>query len=87
MADGAAPRPREIGGDEYEAELRKLWLMYSLLLHMPLQQMIEWASRADTIGPIVDPTLWREKGGKLRQDTKLMQAFRSVQLLAFDARD
>ena len=31
-----------------------------LILNIPLEEFLEKADRAETLGPIIDPTLWRE---------------------------
>lgn len=65
--------------EEYVLRLHHAWLMASIVREMPLAKMIDIMERADAFGPIVDPTLYREKKDALAQDLRLVRALRTVQ--------
>ena len=46
--------------EEYLKVQEQIVLLSNLVKAMPLKEFIEAADRADTIGPFVDPTLWRD---------------------------
>lgn len=89
MANAAreATETRVVDKEDYQTTLARLWLLYATLKPLPLQEMIDMARHAEEIGVFLDPTLWREKGNRLRQDIKLMEAFRAIQGLPFGERD
>lgn len=58
--------------ETYEAHLIQLFTLGGLL--------IEVAERAETIGPYLDPTLWRDRGRDLQMNLRVLHAFRRLQL-------
>jgi len=72
----AEPR---IPPDDYQLTLAGLWAMANLIANAPLAEMLAAAERAETLGPIVDPTLYRERARALSEDLALLRAFRAVQ--------
>jgi hypothetical protein len=67
--------------ENYPATLAGLWAMAQLLEEAPLPEMLAAAERADSIGPLVDPTLYREKGRALAEDIEMLDALRHVQVV------
>jgi len=46
---------------------------------IPLDEFIEAGEHADTVGPFLDPTLWREGHGNLQKIMDLARALRKFQ--------
>jgi hypothetical protein len=44
---------------------------------LPLKELIEAGDHSLAIGPITDPTLWRDKAVPLQQDLELLKAART----------
>lgn len=67
---------------EYRAfnEMMHGWL--AVIQPIPIQEMIERANRSLAVGPVLDPTLWREKHKDVELDIEVFKAFRSVQQIA-----
>jgi hypothetical protein len=65
--------------EEYVLRLHHAWLMASIVREMPLAAMIDVMERADAVGPMLHPTLYREKRDALAQDLRLVRALRTVQ--------
>lgn len=57
----------------------QLTTLAGLVADLPLIDFINADAHAETIGPIVDPTLYRQAGAKLRNVIRLAEAFREVQ--------
>jgi hypothetical protein len=72
---GLLPETRDYHPAEYEAEIIKLRLFASIIQSVPLERMLEQAERAEGIGPLLDPTLYREKMDGLQMDIELLRAF------------
>lgn len=66
--------------DEWAAQLRVCYVLASALRAIPITQMLAAISIADSIGPIIDPTLWMSKSDKMRQDESVLQALRAAQV-------
>lgn len=45
---------------EYQACQTNVMFIASMLLRLPLSEFIEWQCKADAIGSVLDPTLYRE---------------------------
>ncbi len=64
--------------DVYEPTLSLLWAWAQQIQRMPLNEMIHAANRADSLGAVLDPTLYRDKHKAMSQDMELLNAFASV---------
>jgi len=60
--------------EEYTQTMLQLWMLASLIGEMPLAEVWNMQERAETIGPLVDPTLYRLKGQALSEDKALVRA-------------
>lgn len=58
----------------YQDAVRACALLAGLLLMHDLPALLRAIERADAIGPLVDPTLWRDKGAAMLQDKELLEA-------------
>lgn len=65
----------------YEANLASLWALAHLIEAAPLYDMLAAAEYADTVGSLVNPTLYREKMQALHEDTEMLGALRHVQVV------
>ena len=64
---------------EYLHVLHYSMMISSLIEGLDLEAAVIAANRADALGPIVDPTLYREKGKALAEDLQMLEAARSFQ--------
>ena len=69
----------EITTANYEPNLKSLWALAQLVDEAPLDEMIAAAARADTVGALLDPTLYRVKAEALREDLEMLRALRAMQ--------
>ena len=67
--------------ENYQPTLAGLWALVRLIEESPLSEMLAAAERADSIGAILDPTLYREKGRALAEDIEMLDALRHVQVV------
>ena len=65
--------------DNYQTTLASLWALAFLVEEAPLAEMLAAAEHADTVGAIVDPTLYREKMRALHEDMEMLRALFHVQ--------
>jgi hypothetical protein len=65
--------------DNYQANLASTWALAFLVEEAPLAEMLAAAEHADTIGAIVDPTLYRDKMRQLHEDMEMLRALLHVQ--------
>jgi hypothetical protein len=65
---------KRMSDEEYELTQMNLVMMAQLIEGLDLPAFIERAERALAIGPLVDPTLFRQAHGKLEQVLKLASA-------------
>lgn len=64
---------------DYAVNLMLIQLLVGRLMHCPLEVMIRVAERAESVGPILDPTLFMKQGKKLRQDIETLTALAKIQ--------
>lgn len=64
----------KLSNSEYTQNLHLAWLLSSQLLGMPVDSMLAQARTADALGPILDPTSWRQNGQKLQEDIEMLEA-------------
>lgn len=61
---------------EYRQHLEEAYLLVKLAAVLPLDEMLAAASLAESTAPILDPTLYREKGKALREDMAVLCALK-----------
>ena len=66
---------------EYALTLSALWAYAWIIARIPVEEALEAAQRADSIGWVLDPTAARANGKKLEQDVKLLAAMATVKSL------
>lgn len=65
--------------EEYMAAQQAVRVAAAILKEMNLEDALCWAEAAGAVGPILDPTLYREKQQALREDIDLLRAAREFQ--------
>lgn len=55
--------------EEYQAALRSCYLIVGALRGLPLKVMADGISYAESFGPVLNPTLYREKAASMAEDT------------------
>ena len=69
---------KKITKEDYHMTLQVLYSWAAMLNMLPLQECYDAANLADTVGPFLDPTLYRENSRKMHEDMKLLQSFISL---------
>ena len=54
--------------EEYELTLRQAYLVAQMLRRVDVRGALDVISRAESIGPILDPTLWMRNSQKMHED-------------------
>lgn len=61
-----------IDRDEYQAGLVVAYAVSAALQNIPLAGMVDAIEHAHAIGPIVDPTLYRNNAGRMVEDGRML---------------
>lgn len=64
--------------EQYTKNLQFFYDIANILDFIGLEEMLEVAHKADSVGSILDPSLYRQKVKALQQDIRLMEAYRVV---------
>lgn len=67
--------------DEYEETMTRIAVFAYTVQSLPLTEFLSAIDHADNIGPILNPTLWRdgqENMHKIRQVAEALKRFQSV---------
>ena len=59
---------------EYRAGLLACYAAAQAIAQHDLPAMLEAADRAEAMGPVLDPTLYRDKAGAMHEDRKVISA-------------
>lgn len=59
---------------EYQAAIHACMLARHLLWQHDIPALLEDIAHAESVGPILDPTLYREKARAMEQDRELLRA-------------
>ena len=68
-----------MNNEEYLMVQNKILTVTALVQRIPLDEFIQAAEKADTVGPFVDPTLWREGHANLEWILKVARVLREFQ--------
>src|ERR1700674_4580087 len=60
--------------EEYQTTVASCALVGSMLTQYDLPKILQMIGRAETVGPMVDPTLWIKKHEAMGEDKKLLEA-------------
>lgn len=69
----------ELLDTEYKAYLQKVYLIGRVLMDVPCQAMIDRMQMADTLGPMLDPTLWMRGHQPMNQQREALKALKAFQ--------
>jgi len=61
-------------GGDYQAAVLSVVMAARMLLQHDLDAVLAAIDRAGAIGPLLDPTLYREKGQAMQEDRELLMA-------------
>lgn len=78
--------PATITRENYRANLESLWALAELIEEAPLTEMIAAVELADTVGAVLDPTLYRKNAQALHEDLEMLRALGHVQRTLQDIR-
>ena len=67
-------------GDLYQSELVKAYMFVQVLRDMPLAEMHQAVEHCHSIGPIVDPTLYRDRQKAMSQDGDVIRILLRAQV-------
>ena len=59
---------------EYQSTLKLCAIAGASLLQFDIPKMLENIDRANSVGPILNPTLWMQKHEAMEQDAELLRA-------------
>ncbi len=71
---------------EYQSLLKYLAQTAVLLTEMPIDELLLGIEKAEAVGPMLDPSLYREKSAAMAQDKKLLQAAKSLMVIGKELR-
>lgn len=60
--------------ESYRAAIQAAAICSQMLTQHDIPKLLEDISRAEALGPIMDPTLYREKARAMQQDKELLKA-------------
>jgi hypothetical protein len=73
--------------EQYDATQQQALLFAGLVADLPLEEFLALARRAYSIGPFVDPTLWRAGRENLGAIIQVVTALREFQTAVLTVRD
>lgn len=59
---------------EYDVQLRLVFNLAALVRQLRIEQVLRAMDKAESVAPIVDPTLWLRASGSLQQQRKIVEA-------------
>jgi len=65
--------------DEYQIQLQAVFNLAALIRGLKLTELLEAMGKAETLGPILDPTLYNKIEANLHHQKRLVQAARAFQ--------
>lgn len=68
-----------ISNEEYGGCLVQVWALASVLEQLPLKEVLEKMEYAETVVPMLDPTLWRSKAAAFGEDKRVVRILRDAQ--------
>lgn len=73
--------------DEWQCALHGCAMAAKVIAQYDIPDMLDRMKRAEAVGPILDPTLYREKGQDMERDMELVEAARPLWEWAQKARE
>lgn len=59
---------------DYDLQLRSIFSLAALVRGLKIAQVLNAMNRAESVAPIVDPTLWLRASRSLQQQRKIVEA-------------
>lgn len=66
---------------DYRLYLHQAWMIAQLVDSLPAGDMLNAISQAEAIGPILDPTLYRDKASRMMEDRRLLESLANVKVV------
>jgi hypothetical protein len=66
--------------EQHTLAVRNAALIYQIIKDQPFAELLEKIGAAEAVGPILDPTLYRDKSKALGEDKKMIEALYSFQM-------
>ena len=60
--------------EQYQSHLVQAYMVCEMAKALPVEEMVDMISRSEAIVPLLDPTLFKEKGKAAAEDKELLQA-------------
>lgn len=64
--------------ETYQEAVRRVALVVSMLSDVDFEKLIRAIDHADAVGPILEPTLYRDKAQAMREDRALLAAAQAL---------
>jgi hypothetical protein len=64
--------------EEYQDAVRRVALVASMLADIDFAKLIRAIDHADAVGPILNPTLWRDRHKAMHEDRALLVAAQNL---------
>ena len=64
--------------EEYMATQQQVLMLASLTRELPLEDLLDWISRAESVGPVMNPTLYMQARGNMELVKELARALLTV---------
>ena len=73
--------------EEYRPALEQVYMAAIILAGLPLREMLNAIGGAETVGAILDPTLYREKAAAMAEDKKVIRAAMALAAIGKEVAD
>jgi len=60
--------------EEYRQHLTTIVMAARALVDVPVDEMLRMIDRADSLGPILNPTLWIQRNKAMHEDAEMLRA-------------
>jgi hypothetical protein len=81
----AAPTKTIHSRDDYQAEVFLCWTLARQVVASPIEELRAMAEHAESIGPLVEPTLFIRNGKKLGEDKRVLDALARAKTALLEA--
>lgn len=72
----------DLAKGEYQMQLKNAYLLIGMVHNIPVKEMLEDISKAEVMGPLLDPTLWISNRQKMAEDKSVLEALLPVWKIA-----
>jgi hypothetical protein len=74
--------PPGITGDDvrrFKRIIARCWIVAGLLVELPLESLDRQSARAETLGPVIYPDIWRRNAKAIMEDREMLRALVAAQ--------